>query len=287
MKVPVVWRFAAAGTLRNTPIVVLLPRSGFVGCFGVVARIAGDCWPGEARSAWKRHGRSSSCSMRQDPSIPSRISFRSSSRGSSTTGCRIRTPPNCPPPCTTPRRPRRFWRAPVIGKLVPVEKLVLIEGVGPTAIPPARKPTLIEVRKALGIRQSPFGVETLRKLIERRLGKTARVRPSEVQSMQSLLEQEPTPRARREQHEREQADLAAEPEVQAAIRNALRSHYRSWVDQKLPALGNRTPRKAVRDPDGREAVEALVAQLKRDGARMNPPLDREILRELRATLGLS
>jgi len=292
----------------------------------------------------------------------------------------------------------------LFGKIVPVEKLVLIEGVGPTAIPPAHKPTLIEVRNELGIRQSLFGVETLRefadelralyvdieealhqppelrntdgdplemhtlifdldapeaafdrladlgggfaapeaerdaagrllraditwsragnkvnkewdnttlgtlriegtrlkaevnsakratalrKLIERRLGKTARVRPSVVQSMQSLLERQAAQPARREQHEREQADLAAEPEVQAAMRNAMRNHYRSWVDQKLPALGNRTPRKAVRDPDGREAVEALVAQLERDGARMNPPLDREILRELRVTLGLS
>jgi hypothetical protein len=292
----------------------------------------------------------------------------------------------------------------LFGKLVSIDGLALIEGVGPTAIPPAHKTALIELRKALGTRQSPFGAETLRefadelrdlyldidaslnrlpelrntdgdplemhtlifdldapeaaferladlaggfgteverdaagrllradinwvrsgnnkmhkdwdnttlgtlriegtrltaevnsakraaalrKLIERRLGNSARVRPSVVQSVQSLLEREPAQRARRTQRDREQADLAAASEVEAAIAEAMRSHYRSWVDQRLPALGNRTPRKAVRDPDGREAVEALVAQIERDTARMNPGLDLEFLRELRATLGLS
>lgn len=129
---------------------------------------------------------------------------------------------------------------------------------------------------------------TLRKLIEQRLGDTAHVKPSIVQSVQSLLEREPTPQeqAQRRQREREQVEFAAQPEVQAALREYLRNHYRNWVDEKLPALGNRTPRKAVRDPDGREAVEALISQIERDGARMTPPLDPDIVRELRETLGL-
>jgi hypothetical protein len=129
---------------------------------------------------------------------------------------------------------------------------------------------------------------TLRKLIEQRLGDTAHVKPAVVQSLQSALEREPTPQEQeqRRQREREQAEFAAQPEVQAALREHLRKHYRNWVDEKLPALGNRTPRKAVRDPDGREAVEALIKQIERDGARMTPPLDPDIVRELRETLGL-
>ncbi len=128
----------------------------------------------------------------------------------------------------------------------------------------------------------------LRTLIEERLGDTAQVRPSIVQSMQSLLERGPTPReqAQRERREKEQAELAAQPEVQAALRELLRKHYRAWVDDKLPALGNRTPREAVRDPDGREAVAALIDQIERDGPRLTPPLDPDIVRELRETLGL-
>jgi hypothetical protein len=51
-------------------------------------------------------------------------------------------------------------------------------------------------------------------------------------------------------------------------------------------LGDRTPRQAMRSADGREAVEALVAQLERDAHRMRPPLDPDVTRELRETLGL-
>jgi hypothetical protein len=129
----------------------------------------------------------------------------------------------------------------------------------------------------------------LHKLIEERLGSSAYARPSIVQSVQSMLKREPTARqpARRAQRQKHQAELAAQPEVQAAIRETLRKHYRARLDDKIPALGNRTPREAVRDPDGREAaVAALVDQIERDGPRMTPPLDSEIVRELRETLGL-
>ena len=40
-------------------------------------------------------------------------------------------------------------------------------------------------------------------------------------------------------------------------------------------------------PVAREAVEALIVQIERDGKRMSPPLDPDIVRELRETLGLS
>jgi len=129
----------------------------------------------------------------------------------------------------------------------------------------------------------------LRKLIGQRLGETAHIKPSIVQSVQSMLNREPTAREQSQDKRREgeQAELAARPEVQEAIREHLRNHYRAWIDERLPALGNRTPRRAVRDPDGREAVEGLIAQIERDGARMNPPLDADIVRELREMLGLT
>ena len=130
---------------------------------------------------------------------------------------------------------------------------------------------------------------TLRRLIEQRLGDTAQSKPSVVQSVQSMLNRSLSPeeRADRERREAEQAELAARPEVQQMIREHLRNHYRAWIDEKIPALGNRTPRKAVRSADGREAVEALITQIERDGVRMSPPLDLDIVRELRETLGLS
>ena len=129
----------------------------------------------------------------------------------------------------------------------------------------------------------------LRTQIERRLGATAHMKPDIVQSVQSMLRPEPTPQEQteRRRHAQEQAEFAARPEAQQAIREHLREHYRAWVDEKIPALGNRTPRKAVRDADGREAVEALIAQIERDGEHRSPPLDPQIVRELRDRLGLA
>lgn len=129
---------------------------------------------------------------------------------------------------------------------------------------------------------------TLRKTIEDLLGETAHARPSVVQSVQSVLSRTPTPReaAQRKQRDAEQAEFAARPEVHAAMREHMLRYYRQWIDETIPVLGNRTPRAAVGDADGREAVEALVMQIERDGVHMSPPLDPGVVRELRATLGL-
>lgn len=84
----------------------------------------------------------------------------------------------------------------------------------------------------------------------------------------------------------EAAALAAMPEVKQAVDAMLTRHYASWVNEPLPALGGRTPLEAVVNADGREAVAALVAQIERDGGRMQPPLDPAIVRRMRETLGL-
>ena len=66
----------------------------------------------------------------------------------------------------------------------------------------------------------------------------------------------------------------------------MRRFYRDWLDQRIPALGSRTPREAVADADGREAVAALLLEIERAGERLRPALDPAIVRELRETLGL-
>jgi hypothetical protein len=47
----------------------------------------------------------------------------------------------------------------------------------------------------------------------------------------------------------------------------LRDHYRKWLDDKLPALGGKTPREAARDFDGREQLVALLKDLENLEAR--------------------
>jgi hypothetical protein len=131
--------------------------------------------------------------------------------------------------------------------------------------------------------------ERLRKLTEERLGERARFRVAKVQSVESILGREPTAAEQAAARERkaESARLSERPEVRAAMTEMLRRHYRAWLDDRIPALGNRTPREAVKDPDGREAVEALIAQIERDGVRMTPALDPGIVKEMREALGLA
>jgi hypothetical protein len=47
----------------------------------------------------------------------------------------------------------------------------------------------------------------------------------------------------------------------------LDSYYRNWLDDKIPALGGRTPREAARNFDGREQLVALLKELENRGAR--------------------
>ena len=128
----------------------------------------------------------------------------------------------------------------------------------------------------------------LRELIEERLAGTARKQPSVVRSAAFLLAESgrisPEERARQA---KEQAELAAMPEVRAAIDQRTRMHYSGWIDTALPALGGRTPRAAVADADGREAVEALIRSIERSGAKLSPPLDPAIVTQIRETLGLA
>jgi hypothetical protein len=125
----------------------------------------------------------------------------------------------------------------------------------------------------------------LRETVERALGAGARYRATEIQSVEQLLargEASPPSPSRRESDA-----IADSPEVRALINEHMSRHYDSWVNERIPALGNRTPLQAVKSRAGREAVQALVTQLERDGAKMSPPLDPAIVKRLKERLGLS
>ncbi len=121
-------------------------------------------------------------------------------------------------------------------------------------------------------------------LVEDLLKGNASYRVTEIASTESMLAQAKTGPAPKNDGEQER--LMQMPEVRQHLAQMLMQHYTQWLETELPALGERTPREAARDRDGREAVGALIAQIERDGARQAPPLDPEIPAMLRRELGL-
>lgn len=92
------------------------------------------------------------------------------------------------------------------------------------------------------------------------------------------LDQTPVPKDDRD-------DRAGEPldeEIRAKIVEAQRRHYRRWLDLRIPALGNRTPREACATEEGRRLVGVLIRTMPSStipGGTIPPPR-AELLREL-------
>ena len=75
------------------------------------------------------------------------------------------------------------------------------------------------------------------------------------------------------------------PELEALEADLLRKHWDAWVNQKVPALGNRTPRQAAKTARGRERLEALLSDFERSSERSQSAFAPDI-GELRRKLGL-
>ncbi len=84
----------------------------------------------------------------------------------------------------------------------------------------------------------------------------------------------------------EHARLMQEPEVRKQLQEAVQKQLESWVHQKIPALGGRTPLEAIKDPDGREIVEALLLDFERKESRANPDVILPDVSALRRILNL-
>ncbi len=106
----------------------------------------------------------------------------------------------------------------------------------------------------------------------------------EVESIGGLLATEPDARAAR-RYEAEQRKLEANPEVRARLREINERTWAAWLDERIPALGNKTPREAAKSPAGRERLDALLDDLawraRRRGGESQPDIAA-----LRAALGL-
>ena len=86
----------------------------------------------------------------------------------------------------------------------------------------------------------------------------------------------------------ERPRAAPEPmdaDVQAVIRDQKASHYESWLDTSVPALGGKTPKQAARTPRGRDALNGLLKTIENGEARQ-PAATRYDVNILRRALGI-
>ena len=129
----------------------------------------------------------------------------------------------------------------------------------------------------------------LRKEIEKRLGSRAVHENTVAQTLEEMRKhprQETAEEA--ELREAEMAAMLRDPEVRKQMQAFMQKQAESWIHQKIPALGGRTPLQAVRDPEGKEMVEALLLDWeRRDERDVSPNQIRPDIGALRRLLNLA
>jgi len=128
----------------------------------------------------------------------------------------------------------------------------------------------------------------LRQEIEDRLGLAGTHESTVSHTLDGLREMPPPPKTAEALARQAKFDaLLRDPEVKARMQATMQKDVEAWIYQKIPALGGRTPIEAVRDPDGKEAVEALLLQWERnDEKEIVPNQIRGDISALRRLLNL-
>ena len=130
--------------------------------------------------------------------------------------------------------------------------------------------------------------ERIRREIESRLGAGAKFKTAVIHSTEAMLKEARMRAARPAVPAGRDEKLMQRPEVREHLARMVATHWEGWVDEKIPALGGKTPRQAVKSADGRESVEALLRSAERRAAA-DRDMGEEILRAVegaRRTLNL-
>jgi hypothetical protein len=110
----------------------------------------------------------------------------------------------------------------------------------------------------------------------------------EIQAVDPMMNEREAGKVER-QSSADHDELMQQPEVREKVSEVIGGHWESWIDQKIPALGGKTPKKAVKSADGREAVEALLQDAER-GRGQDPftaEANRKGIARVRELLGLT
>ncbi len=146
---------------------------------------------------------------------------------------------------------------------------------------------VIDGRRLTAEVNSEARAKTIRREIEKRLGTAARYRTTTVESPEAMMERSAAADGDDDEFP-SQEELMQVPEVRRQIEKMLRDHWEGWVDEPVPALDGRTPRQAVKTADGREKVEALLLEARRnmEGNAVMRAVGSELIDDVRRRLGL-
>lgn len=131
---------------------------------------------------------------------------------------------------------------------------------------------------------------SIKGIIEKQCKGNARYKITLIESLEAKMNEIQLRQSQRsiEQDARQQLELMSHPEVKVQLREMHRRHMESWVTERIPALGNKTPMQAVKTAEEREMVVALLNQFEGSAGR---PGDRdfelELMNEIRIRLGLT
>ena len=127
----------------------------------------------------------------------------------------------------------------------------------------------------------------LRSIIEEACGEGIRFRYDSYQEMNSEAMKAKLTRMSGQPEKKPQPKDEIPKEIREKILGEfLEKHYQTWPDQPLPALGGKTPRKAVKDEKGRRQVESLIKTMENVGDRGIGDMPYYDFGELRRELGI-
>lgn len=125
----------------------------------------------------------------------------------------------------------------------------------------------------------------IEKEIAKCLGSAATLVDTTVTDLAEALERRREARAVEPLHLATPAGSPSPPELQAIEAELARQHWDAWLDTKVPALGNRTPRQAAKTASGRERLKALLADYSQKSVGGHNAFEPDIV-TLKQKLGL-
>ncbi len=175
----------------------------------------------------------------------------------------------------------------LLGRVVTVDHVSILMGCSSISIRPSWKPAIIELRMQIKKVFFPISDEIVEDHDEE-------IRDLYFYFFQAAMQSPPMVNTDGDEIENgfiqppDQHALMASPEVRNHLVRMIDDQWKGWVKEKIPALGGKTPRQAVKTVDGRESVEALLLDARRDMVQdgVLELFDQDPIEKVRRQLGL-